>query len=231
MHNLISRFLLIASIFSMGILVSSCTKDFGLSGNDSPPTPEPVATASVTKENPNPLINSGVQPTVTSAEVFVGKSEKLTDQEVVQIFQPDQKQTKLRTMGPMVPERPRHRRKPEYSPNNEIALSIEIMFGYNSADLTDAGKEQLTPVGKALASGKIKSLDYVIEGHTDAIGSDAYNKRLSEERAASVKAFLVNTFTLPSSSIQIVGKGKSNLRDPSNPTNEVNRRVRIIVKK
>lgn len=113
----------------------------------------------------------------------------------------------------------------------EAALSMEIIFGYNSAELTDTAKEQLKPVGEALASGKLSNLSFVVEGHTDAIGGDAYNKTLSEQRAASVKSFLVTTFNLPSTQIQIVGKGKSDLLDPAHPDSEVNRRVRIIARK
>jgi outer membrane protein OmpA-like peptidoglycan-associated protein len=111
------------------------------------------------------------------------------------------------------------------------ALSMEIIFGYNSAELTAAAKEQLRPVGEALASGKLSNLSFVIEGHTDAVGGQAYNKTLSEQRAASVKEFLVSTFNLPSTNIQIVGKGKSDLLDPNNPSSEVNRRVRIVARK
>jgi hypothetical protein len=56
--NLISRFSLMASIFSMSIMVSSCAKDLGLSGNDSQPSPVPAATAPTAKkavENSGPL--------------------------------------------------------------------------------------------------------------------------------------------------------------------------------
>ena len=108
---------------------------------------------------------------------------------------------------------------------------MEILFGYNSAELTDAAKEHLKPVGEALASEKLQNLDFVVEGHTDAIGGYAYNKNLSEERAASVKRFLVDTFHIEPSRIQIIGKGKSDLLDPKNPDSEVNRRVRIIATK
>jgi outer membrane protein OmpA-like peptidoglycan-associated protein len=121
---------------------------------------------------------------------------------------------------------------PMPAPNNtEAALSMEIIFGYNSAELTATAKEQLKPVGEALASGKLSNLSFIVEGHTDGVGGQAYNKTLSEERAASVKGFLVTTFNLQSANIQIVGKGKSDLLDPSNPSSEVNRRVRIVARK
>jgi outer membrane protein OmpA-like peptidoglycan-associated protein len=111
---------------------------------------------------------------------------------------------------------------------NTKALSMQILFAYNSADLTQAAQDQLKPVGEALASEKLQNLSFVVEGHTDAIGGYDYNKSLSEERAASVKQFLVDMYHINPSRIQIIGKGKSNLFDPKNPASEVNRRVRII---
>lgn len=114
---------------------------------------------------------------------------------------------------------------------NTKALSMQILFAYNSADLTQAAQDQLKPVGEALASEKLQNLGFVVEGHTDAIGSNDYNKNLSEERAASVKQFLVDMYHINPSRIQIIGKGKNDLFDPSNPASEVNRRVRIIATK
>jgi outer membrane protein OmpA-like peptidoglycan-associated protein len=122
-------------------------------------------------------------------------------------------------------------RKAVQKANTEAALSMEILFGYNSAELTALAKDQLTPVGEALVSEKLQNLHFVVEGHTDAIGGTAYNKSLSEERADSVKRYLVDTFHIEPSRIRIVGKGKSDLLDPKNPDSEVNRRVRIIATK
>ena len=113
----------------------------------------------------------------------------------------------------------------------ETALSMEIVFGYKSAELTDLGKESLKPVGEALASDKLNNFNFIVEGHTDAVGSDAYNLSLSEKRAASVKQFLVDTYKINPSHIQVLGKGKNGLLDPKNPDSEINRRVRIIAKK
>jgi outer membrane protein OmpA-like peptidoglycan-associated protein len=112
--------------------------------------------------------------------------------------------------------------------STKSALSVELIFAYNSADLTEAAKQQLKPIGEALSSGKLENLSFVVEGHTDAVGSQTYNKTLSEERAASVKQFLVSAYNLDTTRIQVVGKGKTDLLDPRNPSSEVNRRVRII---
>jgi len=115
--------------------------------------------------------------------------------------------------------------------STEAAMSMEIFFAYNSAELTDVARDYLKPVGEAMASEKLQSLDFVVEGHTDAIGGYAFNKNLSEERAKSVKRFLVDVFHIEPSRIQIIGKGKSELLDPKNPQSEVNRRVRIVATK
>jgi len=40
---------------------------------------------------------------------------------------------------------------------------MEIYFGYNSAELTGLAKDYLKPVGEALASDKLKGLDFVVE--------------------------------------------------------------------
>ena len=118
-----------------------------------------------------------------------------------------------------------------HKPNTEIALSMEIFFGYNSAELTDTAKDQLKPVGEAFVSDKLQNLGFIVEGHTDAIGDDASNKNLSEKRAAAVKQFLVGTFHIAPSRMQIIGKGENDLLDPINPDSDVNRRVRIIATK
>ena len=122
-------------------------------------------------------------------------------------------------------------KNPRHKGDSEIALSMEILFAYKSAELTAAAKNQLKPVGAAFASEKLQNLGFVVEGHTDAIGSDAYNKKLSEERALSVRQFLADAFHIDTARMQIIGKGKSDLLDPKNPGSEVNRRVRIIARK
>lgn len=80
--------------------------------------------------------------------------------------------------------------------------------------LFDFDKSEIKPEGKAgldaLAS-KIKgvNLDVAIAvGHTDGVGSDAYNQRLSLARAESVKAYLVSQ-GIPAARIRTEGKGKS----------------------
>lgn len=121
---------------------------------------------------------------------------------------------------------PKH--KPVTPVLEEKAISMEILFDYNSANLTDQAKAQLRPVGAAMASNDLKGLHFRIEGHTDAVGGDQFNIDLSRRRAEAVKTFLSDQFGLDDTAIQIVGKGKKDLADKANPDSEVNRRVRIV---
>jgi outer membrane protein OmpA-like peptidoglycan-associated protein len=110
------------------------------------------------------------------------------------------------------------------------ALDLEIPFEFNSDRLTDDGKEVLDQLGAALKSDELSSAKaIVLEGHTDAKGSAAYNKLLSTRRAQSVKNFLATKHSIPSAKLKAVGKGATELADPKNPEDGVNRRVRIIV--
>lgn len=104
--------------------------------------------------------------------------------------------------------------------------TIQITFDRGSAVLTEEGKGFLRSVGAALQrrSGVWKSL--AIEGHADATGSEAVNRRLSQSRADSAKSFLVAEFGL--SNIQTVGRSSEKLRDTDNPASSLNRRVEFI---
>lgn len=110
------------------------------------------------------------------------------------------------------------------------ALDLEIPFEFNSDKLTSDGKEVLDQLGEALKSDELSGAKaIVLEGHTDAKGSPAYNKILSLRRAQSVKNFLATKHSIPSGKLKAVGKGSTELADPKNPEDSANRRVRIIV--
>lgn len=113
----------------------------------------------------------------------------------------------------------------------ETAISMQIQFDYKSAELTEVAKSRLKPVGEALASNELKNIDFTVEGHTDAIGGDAYNQELSIHRAASVKSFLIGQYRIAADRINAIGKGEHHLLDPHNPDSDVNRRVRIVALK
>lgn len=89
-----------------------------------------------------------------------------------------------------------------------ITLSAKSLFDFNKAVLTPAGKEA---VDKEVLSklGEFKTVNAVIvSGHTDRLGSAAYNQKLSERRAEAVKAYLVSK-GVDANKIETFGYGKT----------------------
>jgi outer membrane protein OmpA-like peptidoglycan-associated protein len=107
-------------------------------------------------------------------------------------------------------------------------IDLEITFDYNSADISAKSLPSVQALGRALTSSELKGSTFVVAGHTDAAGGDAYNQELSERRADSIKHYLMDKFGIAGSDLVTVGYGKSKLKDPSQPLAEVNRRVQVV---
>lgn len=69
-----------------------------------------------------------------------------------------------------------------------IALSADVLFDFDKADLKPAARPSLDKVVAFLKS--YPKANARIEGHTDSKGDDAYNQKLSQHRAESVRKFL-----------------------------------------
>jgi len=105
--------------------------------------------------------------------------------------------------------------------------SYLVFFDFNKSDLT----AQATQIVDQAASnaGPAKVTQITVTGHTDTVGSDAYNMRLSRRRAESVAARLEKD-GIQSSEIEIVAKGKRDLLVPTadGVREPQNRRVQIV---
>ncbi len=86
----------------------------------------------------------------------------------------------------------------------------------------------LTKLGLALRDPKLASSDFLIVGHTDALGTDKYNLRLSQKRADSVRSFLVKAFNIEARRLIAIGYGEEKLKVPNAPEADENRRVQIV---
>jgi outer membrane protein OmpA-like peptidoglycan-associated protein len=106
-------------------------------------------------------------------------------------------------------------------------IDLEINFDYNSADISAKSLPSVQALGRALTNPDLKGSTFIVAGHTDAAGGEAYNQDLSERRADSIKKYLVEKFSIASSDLVTVGYGKTKLKDPSNPLADVNRRVQV----
>lgn len=110
------------------------------------------------------------------------------------------------------------------------ALDLEIKFQFNSDQLTDDGKDVLDQLAAALKSDRLAGAKSVIlEGHADAKGSAGYNQALSLKRAQSARSYLSSRHGFSGAKLKAIGKGSTELADPNNPEDEVNRRVRVIL--
>jgi OOP family OmpA-OmpF porin len=110
----------------------------------------------------------------------------------------------------------------------KVTLAADVLFDFDKAVLKNEGKAKLDDLATKV---RAINLEVVIAiGHTDSIGSDAYNQKLSVRRAESVKAYLVSKGVEPNR-IYTEGKGE---KQPvaSNKTadgRQKNRRVEIEV--
>jgi OOP family OmpA-OmpF porin len=88
-----------------------------------------------------------------------------------------------------------------------ITVDAAKLFGYDKANLSAEGKAALDDAAaKIKANPEIKSV--TVTGHTDRIGSEAYNQKLSERRANQVKDYLASQ-GVDAAIISAVGKGES----------------------
>jgi OOP family OmpA-OmpF porin len=123
---------------------------------------------------------------------------------------------------------PRAAPAPQAPAASKVTYAADAFFDFDKATLKPAGKAKLDDL-----VGKVKGINLeviIAVGHTDSVGSDVYNQKLSVKRAESVKAYLVSK-GIEKNRIYTEGKGeKQPVAD--NKTNEgrgKNRRVEIEV--
>ncbi|HTP73030.1 MAG TPA: OmpA family protein [Burkholderiaceae bacterium] len=106
------------------------------------------------------------------------------------------------------------------------ALALPIPFAFDSADILPQARSQLDAIAAGIrllpATQKV-----VIEGHTDAVGSEEYNDELSQRRAQSVRRYLVATHGIEASRLEAEGMGKHQPLPGTSPTASENRRVQF----
>lgn len=107
------------------------------------------------------------------------------------------------------------------------SLSMQIEFDFDSATVRQQSVPSLTQLAEAMQSPELLQTRFLVEGHTDAKGDAAYNRKLSQLRAASVAQWL-SAHGVDKGRLQAVGKGADELLNASAPLAAENRRVRIV---
>jgi OOP family OmpA-OmpF porin len=116
---------------------------------------------------------------------------------------------------------------PPPAPGTKLGTVGNAFFDFNRAEVKGKGEGVLEDVTRVMKEQP--SLRVRIEGHTDSVGGDAYNQKLSERRAQAVKTYLVRQ-GIDESRIETEGFGESK-PTASNSTaagRAENRRVEII---
>jgi outer membrane protein OmpA-like peptidoglycan-associated protein len=106
------------------------------------------------------------------------------------------------------------------------SLSIPVRFAFDSADILPEARSQLDAVAEGIKQLP-STRSVIVEGHTDATGSDGYNLDLSKRRAAAVRNYLVRVHGIEESRLQHLGLGKLQPIDGTDPFAPQNRRVQF----
>jgi OmpA-OmpF porin, OOP family len=118
--------------------------------------------------------------------------------------------------APAAPSAPAAPAAPEAAPvpakpapssvRQSVVIQADALFDFDKSVVRPDGKRAIDE-----ALGKVSGVDLemvIATGHTDSIGTERYNQKLSERRAAAVKAYLVSK-GIPSSKVTTIGKGES----------------------
>jgi outer membrane protein OmpA-like peptidoglycan-associated protein len=117
-----------------------------------------------------------------------------------------------------------------------IEMDADVLFDFDKSNLRPEAADSLRKVGEVAKSYGTSPL--LIEGHTDGVGSHAHNMKLSDDRAASVKNWLVQNAGIQGGRITTGGWGETKPVAPNtkpdgsdNPAGrQKNRRVEITIR-
>jgi len=118
-----------------------------------------------------------------------------------------------------------------------LELAADVLFDFDKSEIKREAEQVLTEAAAFIRERAVGTVR--IEGHTDAKGTDAYNQRLSERRAAAVKTWLATAGGLSATPFATKGLGaKQPVAPNTNPDGsddpdgrQKNRRVEIIIAK
>ena len=163
------------------------------------------------------VIDSGASPGV---EDGVGEA-----QEILKAGQGDGNQEGIASLEDLL------KLPPNVLTSKKTRLPSDLLFEFNSAELRESARLGLMKL--ALLMDRNPKLYCWIEGHTDLIGGDEYNLRLSKQRAEAVKTYLVESMRMDPERIIARGFGR---REPIVKSGDAeaqapNRRVEIRMRK
>jgi outer membrane protein OmpA-like peptidoglycan-associated protein len=112
-----------------------------------------------------------------------------------------------------------------------VELPADVLFDFDKADIRADAAAALAKVATIIRAYPAGSV--TLEGHTDAKGDDAYNQGLSERRAQSVRAWLVEKERIAGAKMAARGWGERRpvASNDTDPGRQKNRRVEVVIRK
>jgi len=105
----------------------------------------------------------------------------------------------------------------------------QIHFTFDNDHLSRAERRQIARIAPMLLEAVADGASIVVHGHSDALGTDAYNLDLSRRRALRVKQHLVHEWGVQPTRIHVRAWGADQPRVGTAPTSALNRRVEIVL--
>ena len=88
-----------------------------------------------------------------------------------------------------------------------VRVELEVLFDFDKANVKDGSYADIQNLAEFMK--QYPQLSTTVEGHTDSVGPDAYNQKLSERRANAVRQVLVDQYGVESGRVNSVGYGES----------------------
>ena len=214
----------------------------GVSRKPAPAAPAPSAAPATPAPVPAAASAPAVAPPPASAAAptpAVSPSAPAAPQPVPPAAAPAPAEPPGQIASPATPETPAQSpaRGPAIKPDEAVkraersqapSIDLEILFEYNSAEITPRAAAALAPLGRALSDARLADDAFLIAGHSDGKGSAEFNLALSQKRAESVRAYLIANFGIDGAKLVATGMGSKHLKNARQPLSPENRRVQIV---
>lgn len=108
------------------------------------------------------------------------------------------------------------------------SIDLTINFAFGSSELTPKSQASLDALAQAMNDATLSGYGFLVAGHTDAKGTDAFNDQLSFERASSVVRYLAYYGHVDPRRLAPYAFGEHQLKDSDDPEGAINRRVQFV---
>lgn len=111
----------------------------------------------------------------------------------------------------------------------KVTITLHVLFDTDKAIVKDKYSDEIKRVADFMK--KYPGTKGAIEGHTDNVGADDYNQKLSEARANSVRQYLIDKFGIDGSRLTAAGYGESKpiANNDTTEGKQKNRRVEAVL--